>query len=95
MPNIKIIFEKDKVYVVTCEKETVLAEITLDELAELIQFRYATPWNNSKDVIEKITYVLEDIKEAYTNTENPQALSKQRVFERIKNRKYFKKSSQS
>ena len=65
--SIKVVLENGKLLLVMCPDERTLCEFTLDDLAELIEFRYATPWNKSKDILEKLTIIINDIVDAYAN----------------------------
>jgi len=35
-------------------------------LVDLIQYRYATPWNSGKDALEKLFYILNEIFAIYS-----------------------------
>nr|WP_240922561.1 hypothetical protein [Thermococcus sp. 9N3] len=52
---------------VECPSEEIICEFTLDDLAEIIEFRYATPWNKSKDILEKLAIIINDLVDAYSN----------------------------
>ncbi|WP_297417545.1 hypothetical protein [Thermococcus sp.] len=81
--KLRLIIEGDALKVVDCTQDEVLCEFTSDELAEIIQFRYATPWNKSKDIMEKLTYILDDILNAYVNSEDI-PLKKEDIMKRVK-----------
>ncbi|ALM75211.1 hypothetical protein [Thermococcus barophilus] len=90
MNEIEVVFKRNKVCIVDCRNGTTLEEISLDELADLIEFRYATPWNVSKDITEKLFYIIEDIKDAYSHSRSPETITKATVLEHVKKRKHFK-----
>ncbi|ASJ15647.1 hypothetical protein A3L04_00425 [Thermococcus chitonophagus] len=66
MTDIMLMINDRKVMVAKSELSDVLAEFEVDELAELLQYRYATPWNHGKDILEKLLYILEDILYIYS-----------------------------
>lgn len=68
--NILLVLDEKKLIVVQCDNETVLGEFTLDEVAELMEFRYATPWNTNKDSLEKLMLIIGDIKNAYLHSDD-------------------------
>jgi len=65
--NVKIVLEGGKLLLVECQSERTILEFSLDDLAEILEFRYATPWNKSKNILEKLSIVINDIVEAYAN----------------------------
>ncbi|WP_240924337.1 hypothetical protein [Thermococcus sp. 21S7] len=81
--SIKLVIEEGKLTVTHCEDGTNLGEFTIDELAELIEFRYATPWNKSKDILEKLVLILGDIKNAYERSDEPYP-KKEKILKEIK-----------
>ncbi|WP_237710126.1 hypothetical protein [Pyrococcus sp. ST04] len=81
MSDITLIINGKKVVVAKGEVENVLAEFDVDEIAELLQFRYATPWNHGKDILEKLLYILEDI--SYLYSKNPD-MKKEDVIRDVK-----------
>ncbi|MFA4720341.1 hypothetical protein [Pyrococcus kukulkanii] len=76
----KVIVAKSKMF-------EILAEFEVDELAELLQYRYATPWNHGKDILEKLLYILEDI--LYLYSKDPE-LPKEEVVRDVKLRIHAK-----
>lgn len=68
--KLRLVIDGGALKIVDCTRDEVLCEFTPDELAEIIEFRYATPWNRSKDIMEKLAYVLSDILDAYVNSED-------------------------
>ncbi|AEC51724.1 hypothetical protein PNA2_0808 [Pyrococcus sp. NA2] len=58
-----------------------LAKFDLGELVDIIQYRYATPWNVSKDTLEKLHLILGEILESYSKDPN---IKKDEVVRRIK-----------
>ncbi len=67
--KLRLVIDGGVLKIVDWARNEVLCEFTPDELAEIIQFRYATPWNRSKDIMEKLMYILNDILDAYTSSE--------------------------
>ncbi|GAB6135062.1 hypothetical protein [Thermococcus sp. EXT12c] len=65
--DVKVVLENGKLLLVECPSEKVICEFTLDDLAEIIEFRYATPWNKSKDILEKLVIIINDLVNAYSN----------------------------
>ncbi|QDA31784.1 hypothetical protein FH039_09490 [Thermococcus indicus] len=63
-----LVLKEGSLKIVDCETRETVYSFTIDELAEMIEFRYATPWNKSKDILEKLTYVLKDIEDAYRSS---------------------------
>ena len=65
--EVKVVIENGKVLLLECPKDEIICEFTLDDLAEIMEFRYATPWNKSKDVLEKLAIIIDDLLNAYSN----------------------------
>ena len=65
-----LVLEDRLLKIVDCTSQETVCEFSLDELADIIEFRYATPWNKSKDILEKLSYILQDIKDAYESSED-------------------------
>ncbi|WP_297062749.1 hypothetical protein [Thermococcus sp.] len=65
--DVKVVIKNGKVLLVEYPKGEIICEFTLDDLAEIMEFRYATPWNKSKDVLEKLAIIIDDILNAYSN----------------------------
>ncbi|AHL22452.1 hypothetical protein BD01_0830 [Thermococcus nautili] len=65
--NVRVVLENGKLLLVECPSEEIICEFTLDDLAEIIEFRYATPWNKSKDILEKLVIIINDLVDAYSN----------------------------
>ena len=87
MTDIVLMVDDRKVVVAKGKMSETLAEFEVDELAELLQYRYATPWNHGKDILEKLLYILEDI--LYLYSRNPK-LSKEEVVRDVKLRIHAK-----
>jgi hypothetical protein len=68
--NFHLVLEDGFLKIVDCNLQKTICEFSLDELAEIMEFRYATHWNKSKDILEKLSYILQDIKDAYENSED-------------------------
>ncbi|WP_148881932.1 hypothetical protein [Thermococcus aciditolerans] len=66
----RLVLEGGNLKIVNCKTQETVCSFTIDELAEMIEFRYATPWNKSKDILEKLTYVLRDIEDAYKSSKD-------------------------
>ncbi|AEH25468.1 hypothetical protein [Pyrococcus yayanosii] len=80
-----LVFKKGRILVAKGCPTNIIEEFTSDELAELLEFRYATPWNTGKDIIEKLTYILEDIHDIYLEDAKK---GKEEVLRDIKIRKH-------
>ncbi|WP_048146452.1 hypothetical protein [Pyrococcus abyssi] len=81
--RVVIAFEGDGISVLMVEPDgsKSLAKFDMDELVDLVLYRYATPWNLSEDIIEKLFYILNEIMIAYSK--NPEA-KKEEVIRNIK-----------
>lgn len=72
--------------IVRTEDGKKLGELDLDDLAEIVEFRYATPWNVTKDSLEKVALVLEDL--AYLARSRRELPEKDVLIDMLKKRKY-------
>ncbi|AMQ19480.1 hypothetical protein [Thermococcus peptonophilus] len=75
-----------KVITVRGEDGRALAQLTIDDLAEVVEFRYATPWNVTKDSLDKVALVLEDL--AYITQSYDKLPEKKILIDMLKKRKY-------
>ncbi|KUH31729.1 hypothetical protein APY94_11820 [Thermococcus celericrescens] len=79
----RLVLEGGNLEIVDCKTQETVCSFTIDELAEMIEFRYATPWNKSKDILEKLTYVLRDIEYAYKSSKDVSP-SKEDIMREVK-----------
>ncbi len=86
-PSVRVVLEDGKLLLVErpTEKPTekVIYEFTIDDLADIIEFRYATPWNRSKDALEKLALVINDIVTVYSTVSENHS-SKDDILEAVK-----------
>lgn len=81
--SVRVVLEDGKLLLVECPSEKVIYEFTIDDLADVIEFRYATPWNKSKDILEKLAIIINDLVDFYSNvSENPP--SKEDIIKAVK-----------
>lgn len=81
--SVRVVLEDGKLLLVECPSEKVIYEFTIDDLADIIEFRYAAPWNKSKDILEKLAIIITDLVEFYSNvSENPP--SKEDIIKAVK-----------
>ncbi|AIU70633.1 hypothetical protein TEU_09985 [Thermococcus eurythermalis] len=79
----RAVLKDGKLLLVECPSERVIYEFTIDDLADIIEFRYATPWNKSKDIIEKLSMIINDLVSIYSNVSgNPP--SKEDIMKAVK-----------
>ncbi|HDZ36184.1 MAG TPA: hypothetical protein ENH81_04655 [Thermococcus sp.] len=82
-PDISVVLKDGKLLLVKCPSEEVIYEFTIDDLADIIESRYATPWNRSKDTLEKLVIIINDLVDLYSNvSDNPPA--KEDLMEAVK-----------
>ncbi len=84
--DVKVVLGKEKLLLVEFPEGKILVEITLDELAEIMEFRYAIPWNRSKDTLEKLFLIIEDILNAYSGLYE-KSLTKEDLMRAVKLRR--------
>ncbi|AIF69364.1 hypothetical protein PAP_04765 [Palaeococcus pacificus DY20341] len=88
--EVKLALTKEGVQVVDSQTFKVLAVFTIEDIAEILEFRYAIPWNKSKSILEEIMYILEDIEELYEKLKaEGKMLSKEIIEDHVKKRKTF------
>ncbi len=87
MPRVRLEINPDqKTVIVRTEEGGELGELSLEDLAEVVEFRYALPWNVTKDSIEKLALVLEDL--VYLARNRGELPEKEVLLEMLKKRKY-------
>ncbi|MBP1912634.1 hypothetical protein J2747_001958 [Thermococcus stetteri] len=75
-----------RVVIVRSEDGKEIRELNLEDLAEIVEFGYATPWNITKDSLEKVALVLEDL--AYLAQSREELPEKEVLIDMLKKRKY-------
>lgn len=86
MPEVEPILYDKSIVFRTKDGETVL-ELSLEDLAEVLEFRYAMPWNKSKEILERAALIIADVIYMVRNVEGE--VDKALLIDMVKKRKYF------
>ncbi|ASJ03008.1 hypothetical protein A3L09_06935 [Thermococcus profundus] len=65
----------------------IVLELSLEDLADILEFRYAMPWNKSKETMERAAIVIADVLYMVGNVEGE--VDKDLLIDMVKKRKYF------
>ncbi|WP_010478733.1 hypothetical protein [Thermococcus zilligii] len=87
MPEVEPVLSGKSVVFRARPKGEVVLELSLDDLADILEFRYAMPWNKSKDIMEKAALIIADVVYILQNAEGK--ADKALVLDMVKKRKYF------
>ncbi|WP_170218368.1 hypothetical protein [Palaeococcus ferrophilus] len=81
---------KEGVEIICRDTGGVVATFTWNDIADILQFRYATPWNRLKEVLEELSLTMGELDELYAHARSQgREVSKELIEDYLKKRKTF------